>query len=32
LKRYIYFIGHILAAGILFYGAHLGAIVAERIQ
>jgi uncharacterized membrane protein len=31
LKRYIYFIGYILAVGILFYGAHLGAIVAESI-
>ena len=31
LKRYIYIIGHILAVGILFYGAHLGAITAERI-
>ena len=31
LKRYIYFIGHILAVGILFYGAHLGAKTAERI-
>ena len=30
-KRYIYFIGHILAVGILFYGAHLGAKIAERI-
>ena len=32
MKRYLYFLGHILAVGILFYGAHLGAIVAERIQ
>ena len=31
MKRYIYFIGHILAVGILFYGAHLGAIHADRI-
>ncbi len=31
LKRYIYFIGNILAVGILFYGAHLGAKIAERI-
>ena len=31
LKRYIYFIGHIVAVGILFYGAHLGAKIAERI-
>ena len=31
LKRYIYFIGYILAVGILFYGAHLGAKIAERI-
>ena len=31
LKRYIYFCGHILAVGILFYGAHLGAKTAERI-
>ena len=31
MKRYLYFLGHILAVGILFYGAHLGAIVAERI-
>ena len=31
LKRYIYFSGHILAVGILFYGAHLGAKTAERI-
>ena len=31
LKRYIYFLGNILAVGILFYGAHLGAITAERI-
>jgi uncharacterized membrane protein len=26
MKRYFYFLGHILAVGILFYGAHLGAI------
>jgi len=31
MKRYLYFLGHILAVGILFYGAHLGAITAERI-
>ena len=31
MKRYLYFLGHILAVGILFYGAHLGAKVAERI-
>ena len=31
LKRYIYLSIHILAVGILFYGAHLGAIAAERI-
>ena len=31
LKRYIYFIVHILAVGILFYSAHLGAKIAERI-
>jgi len=31
LKRYIYLAIHILAVGILFYGAHLGAIAAERI-
>ena len=31
LKRYIYLSIHILAIGILFYGAHLGAIAAERI-
>ena len=31
MKRYLYFFGHILAVGILFYGAHLGAIAAERI-
>ena len=30
-KRYLYFLGYILAVGILFYGAHLGAITAERI-
>ena len=31
LKRWIYISIHILAVGILFYGAHLGAIAAERI-
>ena len=31
MKRYLYFLGYILAVGILFYGAHLGAKVAERI-
>ena len=31
LKRYIYISIHILAVGILFYGAHLGALAAERI-
>ncbi len=31
MKRYLYFLGYILAVGILFYGAHLGAITAERI-
>ena len=31
LKRWIYLSIHILAVGILFYGAHLGAIAAERI-
>ena len=31
LKRYIYLSIHILAVGILFYGAHLGAIAAKRI-
>ena len=31
LKRWIYLSIHILAIGILFYGAHLGAIAAERI-
>jgi len=31
LKQYIYLSIHILAVGILFYGAHLGAIAAERI-
>ena len=31
LKRNIYLFLHILAVGILFYGAHLGAQVAERI-
>ena len=31
LKRYIYISIHILAVGILFYCAHLGAIAAERI-
>ena len=31
LKRWIYFSIHILAVGILFYGAHLGAIAAKRI-
>ena len=31
LKRYIYIIGHIVAVSILFYGAHLGAKIAERI-
>ena len=30
-KRWIYFSIHILAVGILFYGAHLGAKAAERI-
>ena len=30
-KRYLYLLVHILAVGILFYGAHLGAITAERI-
>ena len=30
-KRWIYFSIHILAVGILFYGAHLGAKSAERI-
>ena len=31
LKRNIYLFLHILAVGILFYGAHLGAQAAERI-
>ena len=31
LKRNIYLSLHILAVGILFYGAHLGAKVADRI-
>ena len=31
MKRYLYFLGHILAVGILFYGAHLVAKIAERI-
>ena len=31
MKRYLYFLGHILTVSILFYGAHLGAITAERI-
>ena len=31
LNRWIYLSIHILAIGILFYGAHLGAIAAERI-
>ena len=31
LKRWIYLSIHILAIGILFYGAHLGAKAAERI-
>ena len=31
LKQWIYLSIHILAIGILFYGAHLGAIAAERI-
>ena len=31
LKRWIYFSIYILAVGILFYGAHLGAKAAERI-
>ena len=31
MKRYLYFLGHILTVGILFYGAHLGAKIAERI-
>ena len=31
LKRNIYLFLHILAVGILFYGAHLGAKVADRI-
>ena len=31
LKKNIYLILHILAVGILFYGSHLGAKVAERI-
>ena len=31
LKRNIYLALHILAVGILFYGAHLGAKVADRI-
>ena len=31
LKRYIFFAIYILAVGILFYGAHLGAMAAERI-
>jgi len=31
LKRNIYLFLHILAVGMLFYGAHLGAQVAERI-
>ena len=30
-KRMIYLLLHILAVGILFYGAHLGAKVADRI-
>ena len=30
LKRNIYFFLHVLAVGILFYGAHLGAGFAER--
>ncbi|SVD99937.1 uncharacterized protein METZ01_LOCUS452791 [marine metagenome] len=31
LKRNIYLVLHILAVGILFYGAHLGAKTADRI-
>ena len=31
LKRYIYLFSHILAVGILFYGAHLGAKFAGKI-
>ena len=31
LKRNMYFLVHIIAVGILFYGAHLGAIHADRI-
>ena len=31
LKRNIYFLLHILAVGLLFYGAHLGAKTAERV-
>ena len=31
IKRYLFLIIHIIAVGILFYGAHLGAITAERI-
>jgi hypothetical protein len=31
LKRNIYLFLHILAVGILFYGAHLGAKTADRI-
>ncbi len=31
IKQYIYHAIHILAVGILFYGAHLGAIAAKRI-
>ena len=31
LKRYIYFTIQLMAVGIIFYGAHLGAKAAERI-
>ena len=31
IKKNIYFLLHFLSVGILFYGAHLGAKVAERI-
>ena len=31
MKKNIYFLLHFLSVGILFYGAHLGAKVAERI-
>ena len=31
LKKYLYLLLHVLAVGILFYGAHLGAKVAGRI-